>query len=145
MIKLADLAHTYLTCSVHDGDIAPFLAALDIFHDHKYDPDLPITHLAQDRIWRTSSIMPMGGRITLERMTCSSSTVEEESQPETFVRINVNDKIVELPHCTSGPGKSCPLDYFLDYVQQRRKVVGDFAEVCGMEGDVGYLSFLNQE
>ena len=86
-----------------------------------------------------SSAMPMGGRVTLERMTCS------EPDSQVFIRINVNDKIVEIPHCNAGPGKSCSLDHFVNYVQQRRKQVGDFAHVCGLGEDIGYLSFLNQD
>lgn len=129
--------------SVHDGDIAPLLTALNIFNDSKYDPNLPVTHAAPDRIWRMSPIMPMGGRITLERMTCSSNTDEDVNR--TFLRININDQIVQLPYCHSGPGGSCPLDAFMDYVRRRRDEVGGFADVCGLDRDVGYISFLKHQ
>ena len=93
----------------------------------------------------------MGGRITLERMTCSSPSSDNSQEKNNddddnvFVRINVNDRIVELPRCNSGPGKSCRLDHFVRHVEQRREEVGDFAGVCGLEGDVGYISFLRQD
>lgn len=128
--------------SVHDGDIAPFLAALDIFKDTKYDPNLPTTHVAKDRIWRTSSVMPMGARITLERMTFSS---HRAGQDNTFLRININDKIKPLPYCRSGPGVSCPLSEFASHVRRRGMEVGEFGELCDMEGDVGRITFLHQE
>lgn len=128
-------------CSVHDGDIAPFLEALDIMKDPKYDPHLPTTHRVADRVWRTSSVLPMGGRIILERMTCSSYRNENDTA---FVRVNVNDKIVPLPYCKSGPGSSCPLNEFLTHVQRRGQEVGDFGRVCGLDGDAGQITFLKQ-
>lgn len=125
--------------SVHDGDIAPFLTALEILKDPKYDPALPTTHIAKDRVWRTSTVMPMGGRITLERLNCPSSP------EDSFIRININDGIVPLPFCKSGPAKSCPLRQFVEFVQQRRAEVGEFGDVCGLEGDVGRITFLHQD
>jgi acid phosphatase len=83
----------------------------------------------------------MGGRITLERLTCPSFPADEEA----FIRVNVNDGIVPLPYCKSGPGKSCPLSQFVEYVQRRRTEVGDFGDVCGLEGDAGHITFLHQD
>ncbi|KAF9884466.1 acid phosphatase pho5 [Aspergillus nanangensis] len=123
---------------VHDGDIAPFLAALDILKDGKYDPSLPTTHAVEDRVWKTSSVMPMGGRIVLERLSCSSGT------GDVFVRVNINDRHVPLPYCNSGPGGSCRLQDFVGHVERRGREVGDFGEVCGLEGDVGRITFLRQ-
>ncbi|PWY75868.1 MFS general substrate transporter [Aspergillus eucalypticola CBS 122712] len=82
---------------VHDGDIAPFLTALDIMRDGMYDPFLPGTHRAEDRVWYTSTVMPMGGRVTLERMACSP-TDPGHNMNKTFLRININDKIVPLSY-----------------------------------------------
>ncbi|KAL2003548.1 hypothetical protein VTN02DRAFT_3438 [Thermoascus thermophilus] len=133
---------------VHDGDIAPMLAALDIFPDPKYDPYLPTTHVATDRVWKTSSVLPMGARVAFERMACSPSTdpssADDATAAEHFIRINVNDGIVPLPDCDSGPGRSCPLDRFLERVRRRRAEVGDFEEICGLEGDAGRITFLHQ-
>ena len=130
--------------SVHDGDIAPFLTALDIMKDPKYDPSLPTSHMAADRAWRTSSVMPMGGRIVLERMVCSSGG--EGARDETpFLRTLINDEVVPLPYCQSGPGLSCSLKDFDEHVDRRRQEVGDFADVCGIEGDAGRITFLRQD
>ncbi|KAL4995567.1 histidine phosphatase superfamily [Aspergillus recurvatus] len=115
---------------VHDGDIAPFIEALDIMEDPKYDPDLPTTYRADDRVWRTSSVLPMGGRIILERMTCSSTDRDRKFEGDTFIRVNINDKIVPLPYCKSGPGLSCPLGEFNAHVGRRNMEVGNFGEVC---------------
>jgi acid phosphatase len=79
----------------------------------------------------------MGARITLERLSCSGFE-------EPFVRININDRIIPLPFCNSGPGDSCPVDQFVEYVRQRKEEVGDFATKCGLRGDTGHITFLHQ-
>lgn len=133
--------------SVHDGDIAPMLAALGIFDDDSYDPYLPITHIATDRIWRTSQVMPMGGRITFEKLTCSAEPGTAGSEPvaDQYVRVNINDGIVPLLDCNSGPGSSCPLADFVERTRLRGVEFGDFETVCGMEKDAKKrITFLRQ-
>ncbi|RAK96740.1 uncharacterized protein BO80DRAFT_428885 [Aspergillus ibericus CBS 121593] len=61
----------------------------------------------------------------------------------TFLRVNVNDKIMPLPYCKFGPGLSCPLEEFVSHVTRRRVEVGDFGDVCGLD-DVGRITFLRQ-
>ncbi|TGZ82846.1 phosphoglycerate mutase-like protein [Ascodesmis nigricans] len=119
---------------VHDGDIVPLLSALGLFNDAH---DLPVTHVEARRKWKTSQVTPMGGRIILERMTCGDD--------EQYVRINVNDGIVALDGCDSGPGKSCPLERFKEYVEKSGKEAGDFREVCGLGKDAEEgIRFLRQ-
>lgn len=127
-------------CSVHDGDISPFLAALDILSD-PIEANLPTTHVSTDRLWKTSSVLPMGARITLERLNCAGSADEDEI----YIRININDRIVPLPSCRSGPGNSCALPNFVDFVQRRGAAVGDFGEVCGLKGHAERITFLRQD
>lgn len=43
------------------------LAALDIMPSPSL---LPVTHRQKSRKWRTSDVVPMGGRIIFERLTC---------------------------------------------------------------------------
>lgn len=81
----------------------------------------------------------MGARVTLERMSCSAGN------DEFYVRVNINDRIMPLPFCKSGPGESCPLGRFVDYVRQRKAEVGDFTEICGLQGDPGSITFLHQK
>ncbi|KAE8387504.1 histidine phosphatase superfamily [Aspergillus alliaceus] len=145
LLRSGPQAGTMFFSFVHDGDIAPFITALDILKDTKYDPSLPTTHRVADRVWRTSSVMPMGGRIVLERLACPASSVEEPKGREAFLRINMNDKIVPLPYCQSGPGLSCPLEEFVGHVDRRRSEVGEFGDVCGLKGDVGYINFLRHD
>lgn len=116
------------------------LTTLNIFPDPKYDPHLPVTHIATDRVWRMSTVLPMGGRITFERLTCGRT-----EPSNSFVRININDGVVPLPDCRSGPGGSCPLEQFVERVRRRREEVGEFADVCGTTGDGAQgITFLRQ-
>lgn len=122
---------------MHDGDISPFLAALGILSEPN-EPHLPTTHVVADRAWQTSTILPMGARVTIERLTCSSE------HKGTFIRVNINDRITPLPFCKSGPGRSCDLDSFMAYVRQRGQEVGDFGEVCDLQGHSKRITFLRQ-
>lgn len=148
--------HTNSPLSVHDGDIVPMLSALDIFPSAA---PLPTTHRDPSRTWRLSQVTPMSGRIIFERLTCTPSSHmniphrrlhqtplhQQQAPNNTYVRININDGIVALPNCTSGPGSSCPLGEFLAFVKRRGEEVGDFREVCGLGGDVpGAIGFLHQ-
>ena len=132
---------------VHDGDVVPMLAALDLFHD---DVDLPVSKIETGRMWKTSSVVPMGGRVIFERLACAAaskpgSAEAGEEEEETFVRININDGIVPLPSCSSGPGSSCPLSDFVAYIKKRGQEVGDFREVCGLDEDApDRIEFLHQ-
>lgn len=136
---------------VHDGDIIPMLAALDLFPSREH---LPVTDRSKARGWRTSQVVPMNGRLIFERLSCSPSPdslsskrkeAADEGGREHFIRINVNDGIVALQTCSSGPGSSCPLENFLALVRSRGKEIGDFREICGMGEDApARITFLHQ-
>jgi acid phosphatase len=126
--------------SVHDGDIAPMVTALDVINDEEH---LPITHVLHDRKWRKSQVSPMGGRIIFELLSCSANN--SRSTPEKFVRLNINDGITALPDCNSGPGKSCSLSDFAARTKRKGEEVGDFRELCGLHEDAaGRITFLDQ-
>lgn len=112
--------------SVHDGDIMPMLAALDIFPSEQL---LSITHRDDTHPWKTSRITPMGGRFILERLQCPASET-------TFVRININDAIVPHPECQDGPGGSCSLDNFVALIAKKSEEAGKFEDVCGVDDEV---------
>ncbi|KAK8250562.1 histidine phosphatase superfamily [Phyllosticta capitalensis] len=129
---------------VHDGDIVPMLAALDLFHD---DEDLPVTHRADDRAWKTTQLTPMGGRTIFERLSCQSRSSDNGSNTavDVFVRININDGVVAIPGCANGPGGSCPLPDFARRVQDRGRVLGNFNDRCGLAPAMpSRITFLHQ-
>lgn len=127
---------------VHDGDVVPMLAALGLFEDSY---DLPIDRIGKERLWKTSQITPMGGRIIFERLSCRSSSSSHTEEPEIFVRFNVNDGIVALKGCSDGPGSSCSLPKFVEHIRQRGKEAGDFRTVCDLPKDSAEkITFLRQ-
>lgn len=100
----------------------------------------------------------MGGRIIFERLACPRTADCWSNAPfypnhvycappeeEIFVRMNVNDGIVAIPGCESGPGGSCPLEEFLARVKATGEKAGDFQEICGLRSDgPDRISFLHQ-
>lgn len=148
--------------SVHDGDITPFLTALSLLPQ---TPHLPTTQPLRNRTWRTSDVVPMGGRVLLERLACPAPVACWDNAPfypnhvycesprdELSVRVNVNDGVVAIPGCDGGAGGSCPLEEFLERVERRGREVGDFGEqvgdfgaVCGLGEDApDGITFLHQ-
>lgn len=141
--------------SVHDGDIVPLLAALDLFPQ---SPDLPTTHVLANRTWRTSQVTPMGGRIIFERLACPvrqncwsnaplypNHVYCEPPKDDFFVRVNVNDAIVAIPGCNEGPGRSCALEDFARRAKKRGDEIGDFGTICGLSEDAAKrITFLHQ-
>lgn len=139
---------------VHDGDILPLLSALHLFPSAE---DLPTDRAPEDRLWRTSSIVPMGGRVEFERMVCPQVYCHSNAplypnhvycnppHPEPYVRVVVNDGVVPIPGCDDGPGKSCPLAAFERKVMLRGWEVGDFGRLCELEeGAADKITFLHQ-
>ncbi|GLB18587.1 acid phosphatase pho5 [Aspergillus tubingensis] len=95
----------------HDSNITPIITALGIA--------TPTTPLNRTRIpfppsaWSVQDIVPMGGRLTIERMNCTDSVLAPGG---IFVRLVLNEAVVPLENCQSGPGYSCPLDEYADVV-----------------------------
>ncbi|KAI9809288.1 MAG: hypothetical protein M1825_002579 [Sarcosagium campestre] len=146
LLKKGPSAGPFFFSFVHDGDIIPLLAALPL---PASGDDLPVTHRPSKHEYQTSQLVPMGGRIIFERLSCrardSSSASKTSSAPEHFVRININDGIVALPSCHNGPGSSCPLAAFEKLVARRGQELGDFREVCGLStNDKSGITFLHQ-
>ena len=139
----------------HDGDIVPFLAALDLLPQWR---KLPSEQVLKNRSWRTSDVVPMGGRVILERIACPvaggcwdngpwypNHVYCEDDKDMHFVRINVNDGIVRLPGCADGPGGSCELGKFKEHVERRGRDGEDFRELCGLDKDAAErITFLRQ-
>jgi len=131
------------------------LSTLDLIPQ---SPDLPSDSVPHNRTWRTSDLVPMGGRVILERLACPAPQRCWDNSPfypnhvycepthdEYHVRINVNDAIVGIPGCQAGPGSSCPLDAFVARVEALGWRAGDFREVCGLGEDAAAgISFLHQ-
>ncbi|KAI5950885.1 PHO5 [Candida jiufengensis] len=107
----------------HDTDLEIYHSALGIL--------LPPENLTTDYIpfpnpYVHSSIVPQGARIYTEKYQCGS---------DSYVRYIINDAVVPIPKCATGPGFSCKLSDFETYINSR---IGDikFAEQCGLNSSV---------
>lgn len=126
--------------------MVPVFATLDLLHDGNL---LSAIEIDKKRRWRMTQVVPMGGRLIIERMSCTVGSNPrswgQSKQEEVFVRLNINDGIVAMPNCQSGPGQSCPLKKFLEAVSEKVERAGSFNEKCGLEKDAPRrITFLKQ-
>ena len=138
---------------VHDGDIIPVLAALGIYSGHNLLqgernqedagrlPHLPTDRIESKRSWRTSDLVPMGGRIIIERLRCGKGT--DLDQGEAYIRLVINDGIVVVGD-DEYRGMTTVAN-FQRLLRERGKAVGDFKEMCGLDHSApSRITFLHQ-
>lgn len=103
----------------HDSDLVNYIAAVGLFDDgHKLNASqVPF----RDHVYRKSWIVPQGARIYTQQFKCSN---------QTYVRYVVNDVVIPIESCSSGPGFSCPSDGFFKYVEERIGGI-NYNEKCG--------------
>lgn len=127
---------------VHDGDIVPLLAALRLL-DEDGPQYLPPDQLISNRSWRTSDVVPMGGRVVFERVACDTP----ERETERFVRLSINDGVMQIPGLAASvkvPSAVAVTDFW-KFVDAKLSEYGEFAEICGLpEGAATRISFLHQ-
>lgn len=102
----------------HDAVLTEIYAALDIFQP---DEKLPGDKEPANNPFRISDLSPMLGRIFIERMSCDN---------DKYVRVKANDAYVPLDNCSNGPGKSCSLDDYEDYLNN---IFESYQDICGLD------------
>ncbi|CCH44613.1 Repressible acid phosphatase [Wickerhamomyces ciferrii] len=109
----------------HDSDLLTYTTALGIFEP---DYDLSVEEIEFGSIFRSSEIIPMGGRLSTEKLSCKDVFTNET---EDFVRLIANDAVIPIPGCQSGPGFSCSLDGYKKNLDER---LGNttYVEACGV-------------
>ncbi|KAH0842003.1 3-phytase B [Fonsecaea pedrosoi] len=117
----------------HDANITPVVAALGL--------DVPSSPLPNDTVpfpnpYRVTDIVPMGGHLVLERLSCNA-TAAPTSQG-IYVRALINEAVVPWPKCQSGPGFSCPLPDYADMVAR----APNFVQSCNISA-LGYAEHLD--
>lgn len=102
----------------HDTDIVNLMTTIGLFDNgKKLDPSyVPFRDLVYHKSWQT----PQGARLYTQKYQCSN---------ESYVRYVLNDVVIPLETCSSGPGFSCPVDDFYDYAADRMKG-RDFFKAC---------------
>jgi acid phosphatase len=128
---------------VHDGDIVPFLAALQLFNEKALAQRLPTDRVKVDRQWVTSDVVPMGGRVVFERVGCW-----EEGERKRYVRVFINDGLMKLPGLPTSSlvKQGIPVEHFWRFVASRPELFGEFRDLCGLEDDApDRIKFLHQD
>lgn len=103
------------------------LVALGLWNQTQSGP-LPLDHRVEHRPWRTSHVLPFLGHVALERIRCDDDS--------SYVRAIVNGAVQTLDDCQDGPGGSCPLNKFSEYVKQRMELFGDFKGACKLPDEM---------
>nr|2GFI_A Chain A, phytase [Debaryomyces castellii]2GFI_B Chain B, phytase [Debaryomyces castellii] len=102
----------------HDTDIEIFHSAIGILIP---DEDLPVDYTPFPSPYSHVGITPQGARTIIEKYACGN---------ESYVRYVINDAVIPIKKCSSGPGFSCNLNDYNDYVAER--VAGtNYVEQCG--------------
>jgi acid phosphatase len=91
---------------------------------------MPLTKPNHGRVWRSSKILPFLTNIAIEKMTCDSYGYDAGE----YVRVLVNQDPQPL-ECADGPGESCPIAAFQEWVQGRGEMFGGFTEKCSPKYD----------
>jgi acid phosphatase len=109
----------------------PVVVALGIFNNsgpslaEDINATMPLNRPNRGREWVSSKILPFLTNIAIERMSCDSYGYEAGD----FFRVLVNQD----PHplqCADGPGDSCSLSAFQDFIKSRGEMFGGFTEKC---------------
>lgn len=93
----------------HDTDIQHFVSAIGLFDDgaERFQGE----QVSFQNIFKRGSwITPMGARLFTEKLRCRNSS---------FVRYILNDAVIPIPGCTSGPGLSCPFSELSSYIKNQ--------------------------
>ncbi|RDX54432.1 phosphoglycerate mutase-like protein [Lentinus brumalis] len=102
----------------HDNNLPPVVSALGLWNTSLFPSVYPLSTAGPPnphRAFRSSYLVSFRGYIALERLSAQ-----------------INNAVVPVPGCASGPGSSCPLASFATYVHSRAAVAGDFVETCGL-------------
>lgn len=112
----------------HDTDMDHFHAALGLFSTPE---PLATGHVDFYSRYTHAQILPQGARVYTEKLQCGN---------ESYVRYIVNDAVVPILGCQEGPGFSCSLANFEEYVSTRLKSV-DYVGQCGTAANATGISF----
>lgn len=125
-----EMEENFFFSFTHDHDILYFLNALGVFDYQKND--LLDKNIDFNRWFKSSQFVPMGARIVIERYT---------KEGEKLIRVLVNNSVIPLPNCQSGPSFLCKLSELREIIDVRRKSE-DIVKRCHFGKDVPHcLSF----
>lgn len=152
----------YLSFS-HRDEPAFAITALGLFNDTSpnggnVNDTLPTDRIKYGRAWKTSEILPFLGHVGIERLSCSgpglngtagmgpntNTSGAAMNTTGTYVRVLVNSAPIPLPACAgadTGPGGSCSMSTFNNFVQGRVNQYGNFKTACRTTNGSDTISF----
>ncbi|KAJ4389251.1 hypothetical protein N0V93_006716 [Gnomoniopsis smithogilvyi] len=138
---LPDLLVTFL----NDGQLVELVTASGVFDN---ETALSGTEMNEDRLFIASHFVSMRGTIAFERLNClvdggrnATATKTPQLQSRftnstttnaTYIRIKLNDAVYTLPSCQDGPGKSCLLSEYAEYISGKYAAEGSWTENCNV-------------
>jgi len=130
LLKDNETEHKIFLSFSHDTDLEITLEALGLLGIADGE-QLPNDHIPFPHTYVHSTIVPQGARIYTEKIKCDG---------EIYVRYVLNDAVYPLPTCSDGPGFSCKLTDFENYVNDRLDNL-DYATQCGAEDIPNNVTF----
>ncbi|KAI1633550.1 histidine acid phosphatase [Biscogniauxia mediterranea] len=134
-----------LVSFLNDGQLTELVTASGVFDAQT---PLPTTKKDDLRLWVGSRYVSMRGTVAFERLNCvnpsggkttrSASNVKVDSHVgsgtsnTTYVRIRLNDAVYPLPSCKNGPGSSCPLSDYANYITKKYAAEGNWISNCNV-------------
>lgn len=129
LLKDETLLNKIFMSFTHDTDITNYICGgLGLFEP---DHPLPADHIPFVNPYVRSHIVPQGARVYTEKLKCSNGS---------YVRYIVNDSVIPINNCTSGPGFSCGMTEFEEIVKNRLEEV-DYAKLCKIGNATSDLTF----
>lgn len=118
----------------HDTDVTQILVAMGLFI-----PDKPLDMNKVGFLnnnYKAGDLSPMGMNLVLERLSCNKTAISDEG---TYVRVILNNAVIPIDNCTDGPGYTCSLQ---NYTQYLNTTMEKFSDVCEVpDGAPTYLDF----
>lgn len=113
----------------HNKDVELYVAGLGLVSPEQ---SLPTDHIPFPSPYSHVQIVPQGGRLVTEKYKCGN---------ESYVRIVLNDAVIPLRSCQNGPGFSCKLSDYTNYINSR---IGEtsFKTQCGSGSYPSEVTFL---
>ncbi|TBU31476.1 phosphoglycerate mutase-like protein [Dichomitus squalens] len=144
----------------HDNNLPPIVSALGVWNTSSFPGVYPLStsHADPRRNFRSSFLVSFRGYVALERLSCDPHDPPRSVQhtsgkvvlgpgtspgAQKYVRLKINNAVVPLPGCAGGPGSSCSLASFQNYVASRAAVAGDFVQRCGLQDVQNATGILN--
>ncbi|KAL2067899.1 hypothetical protein VTL71DRAFT_15997 [Oculimacula yallundae] len=62
----------------------------------------------------------------------STSTPSPETNKDIYIRILLNDAVYPVPSCQDGPGRSCGMNAYVQYLKEKMDAAGDLVQRCNV-------------